>query len=77
MSVSANHKAVSLNLHRYGAGGLSGRTDGGLSAARVRAAMRQKLEITNHIICKVAVQAAAPAVGRHELSHSLQAPGVK
>jgi hypothetical protein len=30
--------------------------------AKARAATRQKLELTNHIICKVAVQAAAPAV---------------
>ena len=33
-----------------------------MTEARVRAAMRQKMEITNHIVCKVAVQAAAPAV---------------
>jgi hypothetical protein len=33
-----------------------------LTASKVRGAVRQKLELTNHIVCKVAVQATAPAV---------------
>ena len=57
---------VWYELKHGGSNALGGGPSGGgfntAVAARVRAAMRQKMEITNHIICKVAVQVAAPAV---------------